>query len=191
MREPSLFTLVEVGFCVICGTLIVAGVVISELARPYERWRKERAILSNAKQSPGVQNCLEQLVSGGRRMRLEAARLLGELEDRTAVPGLLRAMERSPRDAHFLEAAVVALARLGDPRALPALNALARNHNHSLMAAARQAIDAIEPQAILLRGAPGPAPAAPNTLLRPAGTCEGMEASHELLRAGQDDASPG
>jgi hypothetical protein len=79
---------------------------------------------------------------------------------------LIRAIERHQNDPQFLQAAVEALERLGDPRALPALYPLTTGRNFSLMQAARQAVESIEPKTILLRAGTAP-PSETGTLLRP------------------------
>lgn len=56
---------------------------------------------------------------GGYPMRRNAARALGKLGDRRAVPGLIRCLDCS--DVYVREAAAQSLEMLGDPAAIPAL----------------------------------------------------------------------
>src|SRR5262249_18046066 len=121
-----------------------------------------------------------QLISRRRANRLEAVAILEMLNDRSAVPALLRALERYPKDAPFQQAVVKVLAQLDDPRALPALRALTHDRNYALMQAAREAIAVIAPKAELLRGASVPGSAA-RTLLRPVPRAVARESQH-LLR---------
>ena len=59
---------------------------------------------------------------GGYPLRRNAARALGKLGDRQAVPGLIRCLDCS--DFYVREAAAQALEMLGDPTAIPALTQL-------------------------------------------------------------------
>jgi phycocyanobilin lyase alpha subunit len=69
---------------------------------------------------------------GGYPLRRNAARALGKLGDRRAVPGLIRSLECS--DFYVREAAAQSLEMLGDPAAIPALM---RRLNGGLAAAER------------------------------------------------------
>ncbi|MBD2020096.1 HEAT repeat domain-containing protein, partial [Leptolyngbya sp. FACHB-36] len=64
----------------------------------------------------------DRTVLGGYPLRRNAARALGKLGDRSAVPGLIRCLECS--DFYVREAAAQSLGMLGDPSSVPALTAL-------------------------------------------------------------------
>lgn len=74
---------------------------------------------------------------------LRAAWLLGRLRAREAVPPLMELARSSP-DLFLREAAVEALGRIGDPRSLELLRALARSESVLVRRAARRALAMIE-----------------------------------------------
>jgi HEAT repeat protein len=74
---------------------------------------------------------------------IRAATILGELRSRAAVEPLLK-VAASTTDPYIQEAAVEALGRIGDPRALSCLDRLSREGAVRVRAAARQAIKALE-----------------------------------------------
>lgn len=100
---------------------------------------------------------------------VEAAEKLGEARDTSAVPDLIYELERCleqqrPGWRERSEALANALARIGDPRALPLLYRLENVRGIGLIPAIRNAIAVIEPRANLLR--PGHAHGdGPETLL--------------------------
>jgi HEAT repeat protein len=161
------------GAAILVGLVAVAKEILPFLQRCSER----RHSFSDADRSEVVRKCAARLNSRSRKQRLYAVDLLSQMQDVTAVPALLKAAERYDGDPPFVEAVVEALHALGDGRSVPALRRLSRGRNMSLMAAARAALEDIEPKSRLLRSAAGP-PAAP-TLLRPAG--HDKEASSEVL----------
>lgn len=130
------------------------------------RWRR-RGAMADKQPSNAVQVCAQRLSSSHREDRQEAARLLGELNDRAAVPALIRALDRNLDDLSFRITVIHSLAYLGDERALPALRRLTTGHTYSLMEAARKAVSVIEQQSVLLRAGSAPSARA-NELLRPA-----------------------
>ena len=159
---------------VVIGALL-CSVALAITALLTHWWRIRGFVYAG--QSPAVRRCALRLTSLRRKERLRAAELLGEMNDRTAVPALVRAIRRNRRDGGFLEAAVRSLAHLGDDRALPVLRELTSGHHYGLMKAAREAVAAIEPASVLLRATPES-----EGLLRPAGRGGNSESQH-LLRA--------
>src|ERR1041385_3638572 len=103
---------------------------------------------------------------------IDTAVRLAEERDVTAVPALIIALQRcvdqqSPGWREVAEALVLALARIGDRRALNLLYRLENVRGIGIIPSIREAIAAIEPQTSLLR--PGSADdALTETLLRPA-----------------------
>ncbi|HLK60279.1 MAG TPA: HEAT repeat domain-containing protein [Chthonomonadaceae bacterium] len=163
---------------------IIVGALCEEGMAHVSRWWEGRRGLTDRKQSRYVRLCAQRLTSPKSQMRHEAAELLGELGDRSAVPALLRAMECYPTDVPFLLKVVQSLQQLGDMRAVPALRELTTGRHYGLMTAAWEAIEAIEPQSVLLRSASEP-PGNREELLRPARHMGSSEACY-LLRARND-----
>jgi hypothetical protein len=173
-----LYLILGVGF--LC--YLVFGSLGEEAFALYGKWRTQRGPFTDRKQSVPVRACAQRLNSKKSQVRLDATQTLGELNDVTAVPALVHALEVYERDAAFLEVAVSTLGRLGDARALPALHRLTGGRNASLMQAARRAIEAIEPKTALLRASSAPA-SNRDVLLRPAGSGPLPAARNMLIRA--------
>lgn len=74
---------------------------------------------------------------------IRAATILGELHSHAAVDSLLRLAAASP-DPYIQEAAVEALGRIGDSRALPHLHRLSRDGAVRVQAAAKRAVKAVQ-----------------------------------------------
>lgn len=164
-----------------CLVLLVGGligIVVFETAivlrGPFVRWWTDRLGVTDSKQSEYVSNLAVRLASPAKKARTHAAKMLGELNDVSAVPALIRAAERHGQDGHFLEVVVKSLDKIGDSRAVPLLRKLSTGHHHYLMSVARQALERIEPASVLLR----PAQESTN-LLRPAHM---GDQANELLR---------
>ncbi|HZP81685.1 MAG TPA: HEAT repeat domain-containing protein [Chthonomonadaceae bacterium] len=185
IRE-NLFSL-EIGGLLIVVVWLVVTALLEEAAGPVCRWWKAHSAFADAEQTPCVRKCAERLASRRSATRIEAVRILGLLDDPTAVPALTRALERYDKDARFLEAAIPVLAQLGDARALPALRRLTTDHSYAVMQAARQAIAAIEPKSVLLRSSASPATIS-DTLLRPVSTSAPPAEPYILLRPGVSSA---
>jgi len=169
----------ELALVISVPILIIVGAFAAELLPPVERWLANRRGFVDSEQSPGVRRCAVRLTSRRSCIRIGCAELLGELGDPTASPALLRALARYNTDVWFSEAAVNALAKLGDARALPALRRLSHGRNAGLMMDARAAVSAIEPQVTLLRSASAPEEA----LLRPAASSRDLDAQRLLRTA--------
>jgi HEAT repeat protein len=155
--------------------------VIEEVSGPFKRWMQVRLGLVDPEQSPAVRKWALKLTSRRRPARVEAAERIGHLNDRSAVPSLLRAVARYKDDGPFLEVVVHSLTQLGDERALSTLRRLSSGRHQSLMQAARNAVASIEPGVTLLRNADGPRAAAQG-LLRPV-SAEKATFPSQLLRA--------
>jgi HEAT repeat protein len=173
LLEPGLYILAFLG--------VVAGAILTEAGQPLRLWWMRRRGWLDAEQSSPVRSYALLLASPRRATRMYAAKNLGNLGDKTAVPVLLRAAERHHRDGEFLEEVVRTLARLQDTRALPLMRRLSSGRHVSLVRAAREAGRTLEQQAVLLRSAVAPAAGA-GTLLRPAGAGDGRQ-DEQLLRA--------
>ncbi len=171
-------------FLILMGVLCVVAVILDEASAPLKEWVRARWGLADPGQTVHVRRYAVRLTSRRRAIRLEAAERLGDLNDTSAVPALLRAVERYRDDGPFLEVVVQSLGRLRDPRALPALRTLSSGRHRALMERARAALAQIEPQATLLRGAESP-PARAEGLLRPASPGDSTE-PERLLRSSQD-----
>src|SRR5579871_3972708 len=91
---------------------ILLSALFEEAREQGKRWRSAHGPLTDSHQSPGVRACAERLASKRRSARIEAARLMCDLNDTSAVPALLRAMDLHWKDADFLEVAVRSLAVL-------------------------------------------------------------------------------
>ncbi|HZT42327.1 MAG TPA: HEAT repeat domain-containing protein [Chthonomonadaceae bacterium] len=160
---------------------MVVSSVMEEAAEPTQRWLRRWKAHLDPHLPARVCRHIERLNSVSRNERIEAATLLGEINDRRAVPALIRAIARHPNDPLFLQAAVEALGHLGDPRALPALYPLTTGHSYSLMQAARLVVASLEPKAVLLRAGTA-SPTETGTLLRPHSLSH-MDPPTGLLRA--------
>jgi hypothetical protein len=146
--------LVELGVLVAGGILVVISAFVTELGGPFARWWAERRNpFWDVEQSAAVRRWALRLNSRRSKVRMEAVERLGDLRDRTAVPALVRAVERYRTDARLLEVLVGVLRRLGDERAIPALRSLTSGRHLSLMQAAREAVAELEPKSVLLRAA--------------------------------------
>ena len=177
----------DIAFLIITIVWIVGSALMEEAADPTRRWLRRWKAHLDPHLPAHVSRLIEKLSSVNRNQRIEAATLLGEIHDCRAVPALIRAIERHPSDPLFLQAAVEALGRLGDSRALPALYPLTTGRNFSLMEAARQAVDSIEPKAVLLRAGTAP-PAETGTLLHPLNTPH-VDRAENLLHAYEEPHS--
>lgn len=171
--EPGLLLLGLVGLIVVA--------LLKELRPSWQRWRASRNGFEDSQQSSYVRGYAARLSSPRRAQRVGAVASMGCMNDRTAVPALIRAIERYKEDGPFLEQVVKVLGEMGDDRALPVLRTLTNGRHHSLMQAAREAIGMIEPKSVLLRGSSAPE-AQKNSLLRPAGGGRNGD-SERLLRA--------
>ncbi len=116
--------------------------------------------------------------------RLTVAPVLDHFRDDGAVPYLLHALTQRPEGV--MEGLIACLGRIGDPRALPALNALAASRTRPQSQQARSAIAAIEraaarsPAQTLVRSVSEPTE--PRDLLRPARTRGAPDPPEQLLR---------
>lgn len=77
---------------------------------------------------------------------VRAATILGEIGSKAAVEPLIE-LAATSSDLYLQEAAVVALGRIGDPRALPLINQLAREGALRVRIAANQALQAFTREA--------------------------------------------
>jgi hypothetical protein len=178
--EPFL----ELGLLVLVFVVAIVGALLKEFHPFYKRWVDSRSGFEDPHQTPYVRGYAKKLSSRRRENRLAAVEMLGQMNDRTAVPALVRVIEKYREDGPFVEQVVRVLGRMGDDRALPTLKALTSGRHHSLMQAAREAVEAIEPRSVLLRSSSAPVVQA-NTLLRPARGSQ-TEDSERLLRAGTE-----
>ena len=135
------------------AVLYVIAVVLTETLRPVQEWIGKRTGMCDAGQSEFVRRYALKLASRRRKDRLTTAAQLGALNDNTAVPCLLKAIDRNGRDPVLVEALVRTLEKVGDERAIDTLKILSKGRNQSLMQAAKAAIAAIEPHGTLLRSA--------------------------------------
>ena len=133
------------------GVLLLC--IIAEVSEPMNQWVSARIGFCDTGQSPAVRRCATRLGSRKSKVRMAAAKLLGEMNDPTAVPALIRAAQRYGKDVPLLQAVVEALGRIHDPRGLDTLKRLSRGHTAALMLAARQAASELEDRAVLLRSA--------------------------------------
>jgi HEAT repeat protein len=117
---------------------------------------------------------------------MDAVQILGQLNDPTAVPALIKALERYNRDVPFAILVTRILSRLGDARALSALRPLTTGRDYRLMQAAREATQIIEARIVLLRPSHEPTPQE-IVLLRATRTEVHIE-PELLLRAGETPA---
>jgi HEAT repeat protein len=80
-------------------------------------------------------------------MRQAAARVLGQIGDRQAIPALIQALQDEDRDVR--QAAAEALGQIGDPQAIPALIQALQDEDRDVRQAAAEALGQIgDPQAI-------------------------------------------
>jgi HEAT repeat protein len=128
-------------------------------------WVRDRTGMADAGQTAYVRVIARRLGSRKQTERLTGAQWLGSYNDRSAVPALLKAIERYNDEPTLLHV-VRSLARLEDSRALPALRDLTRHPNPAVAEAAQTAVAALEPKAALLRPSSGPTPD-DESLLRP------------------------
>lgn len=144
-------------------------------------WKREtRRRQAYQQTSPLVEFLIPQLFGDYSPYVIETAQSLRAIRDSSAVPALLLALEqtvnaRRPGWNEVAEALIEALGTIGDRRALMQLSRLERHPEIGGLPALRTAIDAIEPQASLLR--PLAEPDRPESLLRPAE--ENVPASEE------------
>lgn len=147
---------------------LFAGMLFGYLWR---RGRNKRRRLAQERRSPLAKRLMSDLMGNDSAHIIEAAELLGEARDVTAVPVLILALERCietqpPGWSERAAALATALGKIGDRRALPLLYKLDNVRGIGLISAVRNAIASIEPQTSLLR--PGSAEdVAPELLLRP------------------------
>lgn len=156
-----------------------------EVSPPAKEWIGRRTGMADAGQSKAVRAYALRLASRKRSVRLTAIERLGDLNDRTAVPALLRCVKRYRNDGPFLEAVVRLLGNLGDERALPILRELSHGRHIRLMEEARAAVAAIEPRTTLLRPSASARANAGDHLLRPAHSSENS-GPEILLRPSSD-----
>ena len=145
----------DAGLFVVGAVGIVIAAMVAELGGPVARWLAERNGFVDREQSPLVRRVAVRLGSRRQKERLQAVDLLRDLGDASAVPALIRAIQRYRDDPRLLESIVIALDALGDPRAVPAIRPLSHGRNQSLMAAARNALATLQPGGSLLRPAEG------------------------------------
>lgn len=177
---PSIILLI--GFCV----WIVASSFSDEAEAPLQNWWKRKHAFHDSLQSPNVRQLTGKLTAPQHTVRMQAIEVLSQLNDPTAVPALIRAIHGFPKDTQYTVAIVNLLGKLGDSRALSALEKLAVRRSLPLQFAARQAIAVIEPHAVLLRASDSPSasiPAASQSLLRPAMPLKAQDDAEMLLRA--------
>ncbi len=163
-----------------CPVGVVLLCIIAEVSEPINKWVSARVGFCDTAQSPTVRKCAVRLASRKTTVRLAAVKLLGEMNDSTAVQALTRAAERYRKDVPLLQAVVEALARIRDPRGLDTLKRLSHGHNAALMLAARQAVTDLEGPAVLLRSTDR-SPVGEQNLLTPANTGK-SEPRHHLVR---------
>jgi HEAT repeat protein len=128
-------------------------------------WIHIRTGMSDPEQSAYVRVIARRLGSRKQRERQKAAEWLRNYNDRTAVPALIKTIERYDDEPTLLQV-IRSLTRLEDSRALPALRELTRHTNSTVAEEAQAAVAALEPKAALLRPASVPTPD-DESLLRP------------------------
>jgi hypothetical protein len=150
-----------------CAALFAA---CSWTGKTAHRWVKTSRVRRAARTELAEE--LTQLLRGNdTEYVVEAAEKLGEARDTSAVPDLIFELERClesqrPGWRERSEALANALARIGDPRALPLLYRLENVRGIGLIPAIRNAIAEIEPRANLLRAGNAHGDS-PDTLLHP------------------------
>jgi len=112
--------------------------------------------------------------------------ILNELNDPTAVPALLKALRRYNRDVPFVIEVIETLGRLGDSRAVPALQPFTSGRHYGLMHSARQAAESIQAKSVLLR--PSGIPRAGVAALLMSAQPDAQTETTALLRAGPGPA---
>ncbi len=171
-----------IGFCI----WIIASSFMDEAEGPLQNWWKRKRLFHDSLQSPNLRHLAEKLTAPHHTIRMQAIEVLRQINDPTAVPTLLHALDRFSKDIPYRIAIVNLLGQLGDNRALPALRKLARARSLPLQFAAQQAISAIEPHAVLLRASESPAgsfSASAQSLLRPAMPMKVQDDAEMQLRA--------
>jgi hypothetical protein len=179
MQAAGGFWLVTSGALLILAAVvgIVGWALLEEAALVRRRKSSRRHAFSDHRQSFAVCQCTRRLTSVRRSSRLEAVMILRQLNDPTAVPALLKALDRYNRDVPFAITVIETLGEFGDPRAVPVLHALTAGRHYGLMRAARQTTEAIEAKSALLRSSSEPLSAA-------------ARSSRTLLRAAQPQLHP-
>ncbi len=173
--------IIELGLLLLAAVVVIAVAFLKELLPYWTQWRSSRTGFSDSQQTSYVRGYATRLGSRRRERRVAAVQMLAQMNDHTAVPALVRALERYKEDGPFVEMVVRVLGQMGDERALPALKGLTRGRHLSLMQAAREAVQAMEPRTVLLRSSSAPG-GEESVLLRPArGSHTGD--SQRLLRA--------
>lgn len=173
------------------GVGIVGWALLEEASLASRRKISRRHAFADSRQSDAVCLCTRRLGSVRRANRLEAVLILRQLNDLSALPALLKALDRYNHDVPFVMEVVVTLAHLGDSRAVPALRALTVGRHYDLMRAARQATETIEAKSILLRPCDQPGHWTHSSscmLLRPAHPYSSPDTGI-LLRAGERPGS--
>lgn len=159
--------------------------------RTLREWARDaRLRWAHRHESELVASLTPQLLGDYSPYVIEAAEMLGEARDATAVPALMRVLEYSvdmqpPSWKETAEVVVKALAKIGDRRALPLLYRIENVRGIGLISTIREAISAIEPQTSLLR--PGGLEPLSDILLRPAQGSRSQEEPVLLLRAIESD----
>ena len=127
-----------------------------------------------------------------RRRQVASAAVLAYLRNKEAVPYLLDVVQAQKEPEHYigvLRPILLTLGNIGDTRALPLLNAIARDEGHPEKATARKAIQRLMKEAegheeVTLVRASGLSTLHQDTLLRPAAEQDELR-SQELLRASE------
>lgn len=159
--------------------------------RSLQEWTRERRLRrAHRHESELVASLTPQLLGEYPEYVMEAAELLGEARDPTAVPALMRVLEscvdmQRPSWREIAEVVVKALAKIGDRRSLALLYRIENVRGIGIITEIRAAIAAIEPQTSLLR--PGGLDSLPNVLLRPAQDRLPPEETALLLRSVESD----
>ncbi len=158
------------GMCLFLGAVLALVHRLSRLFRAWQRGRHLRA--ANPQLSETARTLTPQLFGEYSPYIIEAAAKLAAERDMSAVPALLVALQgcvdqQRPGWRDVAEALVLALARIGDRRALEVLYRLENVRGIGIIPAIRTAIASLEPQTSLLRPACSN-DSLPETLLRPA-----------------------
>ena len=134
----------------------------------------------------------EWLYGGNQRQRRLIADALAYMTLPGAVPFLLQSLPVTTADSTLQTPVgiplLLALGRIGDPRALPDLNNIARSDRHPLQPTARKAIKILMKEAegheeVTLVRASGASSIAEDTLLRPSSEADANQYPEQLLRA--------
>ena len=147
---------------------------------------------SNRDITPFVAELTPQLYGGYVPYVVEAAQLLGEARDMTAVPDLCAALEicvntQKPGWRDASAALADSLAQIGDARALPLLYKLENVRGIGFIPNIRSAIARIEPHSSLLRPGSSHDAAQTGTLLRPLPNRDSIEPPSQLLRSSHEE----